>query len=127
VKKISLYLDNNNKGKPDSLIEEKSDFATTVQNVQFQIPSGTLALEEGAEKFLVILAELDFYNGQTTQFYITANDLILSKNQQIAGATVITEQFKYSCDETDSECRKAPGEEVEEEDESTGCAVVYVD
>ncbi|HPG36110.1 MAG TPA: hypothetical protein PLD55_08465 [bacterium] len=127
VKKISLSLDNGNKGKADSLIEEKTDFVTPVQNVQFQMPSGTLSMEEGEEKFLVVTAELDFYNGQTTQFYITANDVILSKNQQIAGATVITEQFKYSCDETDSECKKAPGNEPEEEDESTGCTVIYVD
>lgn len=127
VKKISLYLDNGNKGKADSLIEEKSDFEAPVQSVQFQIPSGTLSMKEGDEKFLVVTAELDFYNGQATQLYITNNDIVLSKNQQVAGVTVGTEQFKYICDEeNDSACRKKPLEEDGKTDEETGCTAIFV-
>lgn len=126
VSKIALYLDNSNTGSPSSLIEEKSSFEAPVQNVQFQIPSGALAMNEGVEKFLVIKADIDFYNGQTTQFYITNNDIVLSKSQQIAGTTVNTEPFRYSCDENDDACRKAPNDEEEVIEEETGCSVIFV-
>lgn len=126
VKNISLFSDSDNDGKGDGLILALSSFEIPVQNVLFQIPAGMLSLKHGQEKFLVISAELDFYNEQKTQFYITANDIILSKSQQIAGVTLGTEAFKYSCDETDTDCKTKPSEVVEEEEEETGCSVIFV-
>ncbi|MGI6393129.1 MAG: hypothetical protein ACOX2F_00090 [bacterium] len=125
VKRISLYLDSNNDGKGDVLIEEKSNFETPAQSVLFRIPENTLALNEKEEKFLVVSAELSFYNSQTTRFYISNSGLVLDKKQEIAGVPVNTNQFKYSCDEADSGCVANPNNK-EFDDDDSGCSILFI-
>lgn len=126
VDRIALYSDDNNDGLGDTLISEMKDFSEPKQSVLFQIPAGTLALDEGMEKHLVIAADLNFYNGQTTRFYISANDVILSQSMTVAGTAITTESFKYSCDESDPQCQKAPTDEILKEDEDTGCSIILI-
>lgn len=127
VKKMSLYIDSDNDGNGDELISEQADFQMAVQLVKFTVPSGRISLNEGEEKFLIIKADIEFYNGQTTLFYISENDVSLSSSEQIAGLPVSTGEFKYSCDETDSACNPAPSEEEPPAEDEGGCSLILVD
>lgn len=127
VSKMQLYIDSDNDGDGDELISEQADFQMPVQLIKFTIPSVKLSVSEGEEKFLVIKADIEFYNGQTTLFYISENDVALSSFKQIAGLPVSTEEFKYSCDETDSDCNPAPSEGEVVSDDEGGCSLILVD
>ena len=127
IKKIALCTDNNGSGKCGEVIAELSDFIEPQQSVSFQIPSGKISLNEGEEKYVVVKADLNFYKDQNTYFYITESDVTLKTRQKIAGPTIKTENFKYSCKEDDPECRLKPEENQEEESESSGCSLLFVD
>lgn len=125
VKKLSLYIDSDGDGDGDELISEQADFQMPVQFVKFDVPSGMADLAQGEEKYFVIRADIELYNGQTTLFYINENDVSLSTYKLFAGLPVSTGEFKYSCDETDSECNPAPSEEEDPVDEQGGCNLIY--
>ena len=126
VEKIALCTDTNGSGKCGEVIAEFSDFAEPQQNVVFQIPAGKVSLNEGEEKYLVVKAGLNFYKDQNTYFYITESGITLKTRQQIAGPTVKTDSFKYSCKEDDPDCRLKPDENKEESGDS-GCSILFVD
>ena len=126
VEKITLCTDPNGSGKCGEVIAELSDFTENQQSVSFQIPDGKVSLNEGEEKYLVVKANLNFYKDQNTYFYITDSDVTLKTKQKIAGPTIKTENFKYSCKEDDPECRLKPEENQEEEGDS-GCSLLFVD
>ena len=126
VEKITLCTDPNGSGKCGEVIAELSDFAEPQQNASFQIPAGKVSLNEGEEKYLVVKAGLNFYKDQNTYFYITESDITLKTRQQIAGPTVKTDSFKYSCKEDDPDCRLSPDENKEEGGDS-GCSLLFVD
>jgi hypothetical protein len=126
VEKITLCTDPNGSGKCGEVIAELSDFTENQQSVSFQIPAGKVSLNEGEEKYLVVKANLNFYKDQNTYFYITDSDVTLKTKQKIAGPTIKTENFKYSCKEDDPECRLKPEENQEEEGDS-GCSLLFVD
>ena len=125
VEKISLCTDANGSGKCGEVIAELSDFVEPQQSVSFQIPAGKVSLNEGEEKYLVVKAALNFYKDQNTYFYITESDVVLKTRQKIAGPTVKTDNFKYSCKEDDPDCRLKPEEKQEEGD--SGCSLLFVD
>ena len=128
VEKITLCTDQSGSGKCGEVIAELSDFAEPQQSVLFQIPAGKVSLNEGDEKYLVIKADLDFYKDQVTYFYITASDITLKTRQQLAGPTIKTDNFKYSCKEDDPDCRLKPEETTEENKNSdSGCTLLFVD
>ena len=127
VKKMSLYIDSNGDGNGDELISEQADFQMPVQLVKFDVPSGKADLAQGEEKYFVIKADVELYNGQTTLFYINENDVVLSTYKLFAGLPVSTGEFKYSCDETDSECNPAPSEEEETVEDEGGCSLLLID
>ncbi|HRZ79322.1 MAG TPA: hypothetical protein P5044_04875 [bacterium] len=127
VKKMSLYIDSDGDGDGDELISEQADFQMPVQLVKFDVPAGKADLAQGEEKYLVIKADIELYNGQTTLFYINENDVVLSTYKLFAGLPVSTGEFKYSCDETDSECNPAPSEEEEAVDDEGGCSLLFID
>jgi hypothetical protein len=84
-------------------------------------------LNKGEEKFLVIEAELEFYSGQVTRFYISSNgDVQLTSPKTIIGVELKTEEFKYNCDETDEGCRLNPDDVVETNDEG-GCSALLIE
>ena len=126
VEKITLCTDPNGSGKCGEVIAELSDFVEPQQSVSFQIPAGKLSLNEGEEKYLAVKANLNFYKDQNTYFYITESDITLKTKQKIAGPTVKTENFKYSCKEDDPACRLKPDENQEEGGDS-GCSLLFVD
>ena len=126
VEKISLCTDPNGSGKCGEVIAELSDFEENQQSVSLQIPAGKVSLNEGEEKYLVVKAVLNFYKDQNTYFYITESDVTLKTKQKIAGTTVKTENFKYSCKEDDPDCRLKP-EENQEEGGDSGCSILFVD
>lgn len=126
VEKMTLCTDANGSGKCGEVIAELSDFAEPQQSVTFQIPAGKVALNEGEEKYLVVKAGLNFYKDQNTYFYITESDVTLKNRQKIAGPTVKTDNFKYSCKEDDPDCRLKP-EENQEEGGDSGCSLLFVD
>lgn len=129
VEKISLCNDPNGSGKCGEVIAEFSEFSIEQQqSVLFTIPSGKVSLNDGEEKYLVVKAGLNFYKDQNTYFYITESDITLKTRQKIAGPTIKTESFKYSCKEDDPECRLKP-EETQEENENSdsGCSLLFVD
>ena len=125
VEKIALCTDTNGSGKCGEVIAELSDFVEPQQNVVFQIPAGKVSLNEGEEKYLVVKATLNFYKDQVTYFYITETDITLKNRQKIAGPTVKTDSFKYSCKEDDPDCRLKPEENKDEGD--SGCSLLFVD
>lgn len=127
VKKMSLYIDSDNNGTGDELISEQADFQMPVQLVKFSVPSGKLSFDEGEEIFLIIKADIEFYSGQTTQFYISENDVTLSTSKSFAGLPVGTEEFKYSCDEEDAGCNLPPSEEEEVVEDEGGCSLILID
>lgn len=126
VEKISLCTDPAGSGKCGEVIAELSDFVEPQQSVTFQVPAGKVSLNEGEEKYLVIKAGINFYKDQNTYFYITESDVTLKNKQKIAGPTVKTDSFKYSCREDDPECRLKP-EENQEESGDSGCSLLFVD
>ena len=126
VEKISLCADPNGSGKCGEVIAELSDFVEPQQSVTFQVPAGKVSLNEGEEKYLVIKADINFYKDQNTYFYITESDVTLKNRQKIAGPTVKTDNFKYSCKEDDPDCRLKPDENQEEGGDS-GCSLLFVD
>ena len=126
VEKITLCTDPNGSGKCGEVIAELSDFAEPQQSVSFQIPAGKVSLNEGEEKYLVVKADINFYKDQVTYFYITEADVVLKTRQKIAGPTVKTDSFKYSCKEDDPDCRLKPDENKEEGGDS-GCSLLFVD
>ena len=125
VESIALYLDSNNDGKGDKLLSEITEFPEPFQTANLVIPAGSLTFAQGEEKHLVISATLNFYNGQTTYFYIGKTNVVLTTNKQVAGPTIQTDSFTYKCDETDSNCNLKPGEN--EDTESSGCSLIFVD
>ena len=127
IEKISLCTDPNGSGKCGEVIAELSDFAEEQQSVILQVPAGKVSLNEGEEKYLVIKASLNFYKDQNTYFYITESDVTMRTKQKIAGPTIKTENFKYSCKEDDPECRLKPEENQEEEGGDSGCSLLFVD
>lgn len=128
VEKIALCTDPNGSGKCGEVIAELSDFAEPQQSASFQIPAGKISLSEGEEKYLVVKAKLNFYKDQNTYFYITESGITLKTRQKIAGPTIKTENFKYSCREDDQECRLKPEDPVaEEENGDSGCTLLFVD
>ncbi|MBP5406996.1 hypothetical protein J6Z19_07590 [bacterium] len=128
IEKISLCTDRNNTGSCDEVVAELSDFIEGQTSAVFQIPSGKIALNDGEEKFLVIKADLNFYNGQNTHFYITDAGITLKTKKKIAGTQIKTENFNYNCSEEDPECRLKP-EDGQSEDEGgdSGCSLLFVD
>lgn len=130
VDKISLCKDTDNDGKCNDVIAELSDFTEPQQSVMFQIPSGKISLNEGEETFLVIKAALNFYKDQSSRFYITDSDISLKTKQNIAGTQIQTENFKYNCREDDADCRLKPEEKQEEKqenEEDSGCSILFID
>ena len=126
VEKITLCTDQSGSGKCGEVIAELSDFIEPQQSVIFQIPAGKVTLNESEEKYLVVKANLNFYKDQNTYFYITESDITLKTKQKLAGPTVKTENFKYSCKEDDPDCRLKPEENQGEGDDS-GCSLLFVD
>ena len=126
VDKISLCTDKNNDGKCDEVIAEMSDFADQQENALFQIPSGKVSLNAGEETSLVVKADLNFYNGQNTYFYITDSDITLKTKKNIAGTQIKTGNFNYKCSEEDPECRLKP-EENQDEGGDSGCSILFID
>lgn len=127
IEKIALCTDPNGSGKCGEVIAELSDFAEEQQSVILQVPAGKVSLNEGEEKYLVIKASLNFYKDQNTYFYITESDVTMRTKQKIAGPTIKTENFKYSCKEDDPECRLKPEENQKEEGGDSGCSLLFVD
>lgn len=125
VESIALYLDSNNDGKGDKLISEITEFPEPFQTANLIIPAGSLQFTQGEEKHLVISATLNFYNGQTTYFYIGKTNVVLTTNKQVAGPTIQTDTFTYKCDETEPNCNLKPDEN--NDNESSGCALVFVE
>ena len=126
VRKISLCTDKNNDGKCDEVIAEVSDFIEPQQDAVFQIPSGRVSLNKGDETFLVIKADLNFYKGQNTYFYIAESDITLKTRKSIAVTQIKTNNFNYNCSEDTPECQLKPEENQEESDDS-GCSVLFID
>jgi len=128
VEKIALCTDPNGSGKCGEVIAELSDFVEPQQSAVFQIPAGKISFNEGEEKYLVVKAALNFYKDQNTYFYITESDITLKTRQKLAGPTIKTENFKYSCREDDPDCRLKPEENQEEtENKDSGCSLLFVD
>ena len=125
VKRLTVYSDDNNDGKGDTKLVEKG-FETLASQALLTFPAGSIALKKGEEKFLVVEAELEFYSGQVTKFYISQNgDVQLVSPETVMGVTVSTQEFKYNCDETDEGCRLNPDDIVETVDEG-GCSVLLI-
>lgn len=127
VDRIALYADTNNDGKGDALITEISNFEVPQQFALLQIPEGKLILSEKEEIALTIRASMNFYKDQNTYFYITDSDVVLKTKQKIAGTTIKTDSFKYSCKEEDPECRLKPEEGNDSEGGDGGCSLLFID
>lgn len=126
VKRITVYTDDNNDGKGDSKLVDYIP-ETLESQALLTFPAGSVNLKKGEEKFLVVEAELEFYSGQVTKFYISKNgDVQLSNSETVMGVTVSTEKFDYNCDETDENCRLEPGEDDGSGDDA-GCALITID
>ena len=126
VKRITVYSDDNNDGKGDSKLAEFIPEALSSQAL-LSFPSGTVSLKKGEEMFMVVEAELEFYSGQVTQFYISKNgDVQLSAPETVVGVTISTEDFRYDCDETDDGCRLDPSKTPVSDDDG-GCALIIFD
>jgi len=124
VKRLTVYSDDNNDGKGDTKLVE-TGFETLTSQALLTFPAGSIALQKGEEKFLVVEAELEFYSVQVTKFYISQNgDVQLVSPETVIGVTISTEEFKYNCDETDEGCRLNPDDITDTVEESGGCALL---
>ena len=134
VKKLTVYSDDNNDGKGDTKLvetvfeaESEAETEAVVSQALMTFPSGAVALKKGEEAFFVIEAELEFYSGQVTKFYISQNgDVQLSNSESVVGVEISTQEFRYTCDETDEGCRLKPDENIEPEDDG-GCSLILMD
>lgn len=126
VKRLTVYSDDNNDGKGDTKLVERV-FETVASQALLTFPAGSIALKKGEEKFLVVEAELEFYRGQVTKFYISQNgDVQLANSETVIGVTISTEDFKYNCKETDEGCRLNPDDIPDTADEG-GCSALLIE
>jgi len=126
VKRVLIYHDKNGDGKGDELISERSfSVGDDISSVKIDIPQGSLNFNQGDEKRVVISVELFLYNGQSAQFRINDNEVVLQNMMKFAGLPVSSRNFKYECDESDAQCNVLVEENVDEGGDEGGCSLLF--